>query len=161
MSAASSPFSHCLVPPADAAGRMTADVAISGGGMVGLALGIGFAMHGLDTIVVDAAEPAAGLEDAFDGRASAIAYASYRLLDGLGIWPYLAADASPINEIRVSDGPSHFFLHFDHREIGDSPLGFMVENRHMRRALAARADSLADELAAVWIARHGIVVGSW
>jgi 2-octaprenyl-6-methoxyphenol hydroxylase len=46
----------------------------------------------------------------------------------------------PINDIMVSDGrvregASPFFLHFDHKEIGDEPLGHLIENRHMRIAL--------------------------
>jgi 2-octaprenyl-6-methoxyphenol hydroxylase len=47
----------------------------------------------------------------------------------------MADEAEPILEIRVSDGDMPFFLHFDHREVGDRPFGFMVENRFIRTAL--------------------------
>jgi 2-octaprenyl-6-methoxyphenol hydroxylase len=65
------------------------------------------------------------------------------VLDGLGLWPAIAADAEPILEIRVADGASPLFLHYDHRELGsDEPLGYIVENRVLRRILLARARAL-------------------
>jgi len=56
------------------------DVVISGGGMVGLPLGLALAQGGLTVLVVDAAPPATVLEPQFDGRVSALAYASVRML---------------------------------------------------------------------------------
>src|SRR5262249_19706830 len=52
----------------------------------------------------------------------------------------------PIRDIVVSDGrvtsgASSLFLHFDHSEIGDEPLGHIVENRHTRIALLAAAQA--------------------
>jgi 2-octaprenyl-6-methoxyphenol hydroxylase len=113
-----------------------ADVVIVGGGLIGLTLGLAFAKAGLSPAVIDRAAPAAFVDEAFDGRASAIAYASCRALEGLGIWHHVA-EAEPIREIRVSDDESPLFLHYDHTEIGDAPFGHMVENRVMRRALYA------------------------
>lgn len=118
------------------------DVAITGGGLTGLATAIGLAQYGLDVAVIDKARPDTVTMPAFDGRAFAIAHASVRLLQGLQIWPPLAETAQPINEIRISDGPSRLFLHFDHNEIGPHPLGQMVESRHLRQALYFRAGQL-------------------
>ena len=111
------------------------DILIIGGGLVGLSFAIAAAHHGLDVCLVDREDPAAMLDEPFDGRASAIAHASFELLSATGVWPELAADAQPIHDIRVSDGDSRLFLHFDHRDLGDEPFGYMVENRAMRRAL--------------------------
>mgnify|MGYP000235633050 FL=1 len=36
---------------------------------------------------------------------------------------------------RPGETAAPLFLHFDHTEIGDAPLGGMIENRHMRVAL--------------------------
>jgi 2-octaprenyl-6-methoxyphenol hydroxylase len=112
------------------------DVAVVGGGLVGGALAIALARHGLDVVLVDKLAPAAGLAPTFDGRASAVALAGQRLLAAIGLWDDLAADAEPIREIRVSDGPSLLFLHYDHADVGPDPLGFMIENRRLRRAIA-------------------------
>jgi 2-octaprenyl-6-methoxyphenol hydroxylase len=82
---------------------------------------------------------------AFDGRSSAIAYGSRRVLEGLGVWPDIAPAAEPILEIRVADGDSPLFLHYDHRALASGePLGYIVENRLLRRALFARARALPN-----------------
>ena len=122
------------------------DVAFVGGGMVGMTAAIGLARHGLEVAVIDSTAPAATTAPKFDGRCSAIAHASCRMLEAPDIWPLLAAEAQPIREIRVSDGDSRLFLHFASHEIGDGPLGEMVENRHFRLALEERRRGL-DTLA--------------
>jgi 2-octaprenyl-6-methoxyphenol hydroxylase len=113
------------------------DVVIVGGGLVGLSLGLALARAGLAVAIVDRETLAASAADAFDGRSSAIAWGSHVVLATLGLWPELAPHAAPIDEIRVSDGESRLFLHYDHRDVGDAPLGFIIENRHTRRALHA------------------------
>ncbi|MEK9901559.1 MAG: FAD-dependent monooxygenase, partial [Rhodospirillaceae bacterium] len=51
----------------------------------------------------------------------------------------LAPKSCPIDTIRVSDGNSLMFLHFDHAEVGDAPLGHILENRDIRGPLLAKA----------------------
>ncbi|MFP6688650.1 MAG: UbiH/UbiF/VisC/COQ6 family ubiquinone biosynthesis hydroxylase [Alphaproteobacteria bacterium] len=116
-------------------GQISADVAIAGGGLVGLSLGVALARAGLDTVVMDGEDPAHTRSAAFDGRVCSIAYGSKRVLDGIGVWNGMAVDAEPILEIRVSDGDAPLFLHYDHRDVGDDPLGWIVENRVTRTAL--------------------------
>ena len=92
--------------------------------------------------MVDAAHAAALTDARFDGRVSAINFAATRMLRVLGLWDTLAPHAQPINDILISDArldrpPSPFSLLFDHREIGE-PLGHLIENRHIRRALFER-----------------------
>ena len=118
----------------------TADIVIVGGGLVGASLGLALSSGGLSVVVIDAAEPADSVAPAFDGRASAVAFASCRMLQQLELWADLTPHAQPINDIVVSDGQvrngaAPLFLHFDHTEIGDEPLGHMLENRHLRVAL--------------------------
>ncbi|MFQ5534374.1 MAG: UbiH/UbiF/VisC/COQ6 family ubiquinone biosynthesis hydroxylase [Sphingomonadales bacterium] len=130
--------------PANSGRKLDADLFIVGGGMVGLTLARCCAAGGLRAVVVDSMDLANAVDAGFDGRCSAIAFSSRRLLSGIGVWPLLAAGAEPIREIRVSDGASARFLHFDHRDIGEAPLGFMVENRHLRDALMKVAGSDPD-----------------
>ncbi len=125
-----------------ASGPFEVEVLIIGGGLVGATLATAFGQAGMDVCVVDTADPRAGLDAGFDGRASAIALATQRVLAGLDIWPALAAEAAPILDIRVSEGSSLFFLHYDHRDAGDQPFGYMVENRNLRKALFYRLRDL-------------------
>jgi 2-octaprenyl-6-methoxyphenol hydroxylase len=118
----------------------SAEVVIVGGGMVGLTLAAALARGGFDVVLVDREAPADLLDAGFDGRASALALGSQRMLETLGLWRTMAGDAQPILEIRVSDatiwgGTSSLFLHYDHKALGDDPLGFIVENRVIRRVL--------------------------
>jgi 2-octaprenyl-6-methoxyphenol hydroxylase len=119
------------------------ELLIAGGGLVGLLLGVACASKGLAVAVVDRQDPAALLRQGFDGRSSAIAYGSRQVLGALGLWPDIAREAEPILEIRVVDDDSPLFLRYDHRELGtDAPLGYIVENRVLRRVLIERARSL-------------------
>ncbi len=127
---------------ADSGERIESDVVVIGGGLVGLTLGTALAGAGIETVVVDGAAPAAMKDAAFDGRVSSIALGSKRVLDAIGLWPALAGDAQPILEIRVSDGDAPLFLHYDHKDVGAGPLGFIVENRAIRAGLIAHAARL-------------------
>ena len=122
------------------------DVAIVGAGLVGGTLACALAAEGVRTVVIDRLDPAATVKTTFDGRASAITASSQTLLDAIGVWPHLAALTEAIREIRVSDGASPFFLHYDHAELGPTPLGVMAENRHYRAAIATRMGELRARL---------------
>ena len=115
------------------------DIVIAGGGMVGLTLALALARGGLKVVLADPLKPEQMSDQSFDGRVSALSFASVRMLRVLGLWERLLPDAQPIFDIVVSDGdlgrkPSPFSLHFDHNEIGET-LGYIVENRHIRQAL--------------------------
>jgi 2-octaprenyl-6-methoxyphenol hydroxylase len=119
----------------------SADLLIIGGGFTGMTLACAVAGAGVRALVVDRAAPERVLEAGFDGRSSAIAHGSQQVLRAVGLWPRIADRVEPILEIRVSDGRSPLFLHYDHRELpgaaGERPFGFMVENRDLRAALFA------------------------
>ena len=114
---------------------MEYQVVIVGGGLIGLTIGRALGGAGIATAVVDREQAAAMVEPGFDGRVSALAAASRAVFEGLGVWPRLAPDVQAIREIRVSDGDSPLFVHYDKREVGAEALGYIVENRWIRRAL--------------------------
>ncbi|MGR3622049.1 UbiH/UbiF/VisC/COQ6 family ubiquinone biosynthesis hydroxylase [Pseudophaeobacter sp.] len=120
--------------------KNTTDILIVGGGLNGPALALALAQTGHSVTIVDAQPKARFKEDSFDGRGYALALASKRLLNQIGIWARVAENVQPMLEIKASDGQagegaSPFFLHFDHREIEEGPMGFMLEDRFLRRAL--------------------------
>ncbi len=115
------------------------DILIVGGGLNGPALALALAQTGHSVTVIDALAEDQRKNADFDGRAYALALASMRLLDGIGVWDLVSDHAQPMLEIKVTDGhagvgPSPFFMHFDHAEIEEGPMGYMVEDRHLRRA---------------------------
>ena len=116
----------------------SSDVIILGGGLVGLTLAIALDAHGLSATIVDPADPAATLSAGFDGRASAVASASWRMLEAIGVGERLAGKGCPIAAIRVQDGLAPGGLMFD-PPVEDGPLGWMFENRQLRAALSEAA----------------------
>ena len=116
------------------------DAIILGGGLVGLTLALSLDAHGVRVAVVDPADPAATIAPSFDGRASAIASASWKLLQAIGVGARLEGAGCPIYKIRVSDGLAPESLDFAPAP-EDGPLGIMFENRLLRIALAESADA--------------------
>ena len=123
------------------------DILIVGGGLNGPALALPLAQRGLTVTVIDALPEKVRKNAAFDGRAYALALASKRLLARIGVWSRVADHSQPLLEIKASDGragegPAPFFLHFDHAEIEEGPMGYMLEDRFLRRAFL---DAMAEE----------------
>jgi len=118
---------------------MDQDLLIVGGGLNGPALALAAAQAGFTVTIIDALPLDTRKDPAFDGRAYALALASVRLLRGIGVWSAIDAQAQPMREIKVTDGragegPSPWMMHFDHTEIEEGPMGYMIEDRHLRRA---------------------------
>jgi 2-octaprenyl-6-methoxyphenol hydroxylase len=120
------------------------DVIILGGGLIGQTLALALNAHGLSSAVVDPIDPDATLAAGFDGRASAIASASWRMLETIGVAQGLIPYGCAIRRIEARDGLSRDHLDFT-PEPGDAPLGTMVENRILRQELrkaALKADDI-------------------
>ena len=118
---------------------MDTDIIIVGGGLNGPALALAAAQAGFAVTIIDSLAIDRRKRPDFDGRSYALAVSSKRLLQGIGIWDAVRDDAQPMLEIKVTDGhagkgASPWMLHFDHAEIEEGPMGFMVEDRHLRRA---------------------------
>lgn len=111
------------------------EIIISGAGVVGMTLAYALAEHGIKTAIIDSVDLKSSLSDPFDGRSYAVSYAPYIMLKTIGLWDKIGHSAQPINEIHVTDGDCPVFLHFDEQELGDGPLGQMVEVRHIRAGL--------------------------
>jgi 2-octaprenyl-6-methoxyphenol hydroxylase len=123
-----------------------ADILIVGGGLNGPCLALACAQAGLSSIVIDALPEDVRQGAEFDGRSYALALASVRMLRALGLWDGLEDAAQPILQIKASDGragegAAPFFLHFDSAELEEGPMGHMLEDRHLRRALMAAMEA--------------------
>lgn len=123
-------------------GDKKSDIAVIGGGLSGLTTALALARCGFQVILNDREPEAVMMRMERDGRTTAIAASGRSMLEALGIWEILAPGAEPILDIRVSDGDSRQFLHYDHREVGDTPMGHIIENALLKRALFDAVKSL-------------------
>jgi 2-octaprenyl-6-methoxyphenol hydroxylase len=115
----------------------TFDIAIVGGGMVGASLAVALDGLGLTMAVIEAVPHDAAANPSFDERTTALSNGSRRILETLSVWPQVAATATPIAKIHVSDQGRFGFARIDAAEQGLSALGYVVPNRALGAALWA------------------------
>ncbi len=140
-------------------GMEQTDIIIVGGGLNGPVLALAAAQSGMRVTLMDAITPDAHRDRDFDGRAYAIANGSMRLLRGVGVWGAVQPNAQPMLDIKVTDGragegASPWMMHFDHSEIEEGPMGWLVEDRHLRAALL---DAVASVGNITHITGHSVV----
>ncbi|EPP2100578.1 FAD-dependent 2-octaprenylphenol hydroxylase [Escherichia coli] len=122
------------------------DVAIVGGGMVGLAVACGLQGSGLRVAVLEQRVPEPLVADAPPQlRVSAINAASEKLLTRLGVWQdILSRRASCYHGMEVWDKDSFGHISFDDQSMGYSHLGHIVENSVIHYALWNKAQQSSD-----------------
>lgn len=130
------------------------DMLVVGGGYVGLAAAVSVkqAAPHLRVEVIEAAPEHVWQKDE---RASAIIAAATKMLDVLGVWDEIAAEAQPINRMIVTDSRTAdpvrpVFLTFDGEAEEGRPFAHMVPNVAMVRALRGAAARLGVTI------RHGL-----
>lgn len=114
------------------------DVAICGGGLVGATLAIALAQLELKIVLIESHPFGTAGQPSFDERTTALSNGSRRVFEGLGVWPLIARDATPIRRIHVSDKGRFGFARIDAHEQGIEQLGHVVVNRVMGGALWER-----------------------
>lgn len=112
------------------------DVLIVGGGLAGLSCAAVLGRAGVNVVILDREAPVKQLGAGYDGRTTAISFASHRVLQAAGAWDALESDAAPIMDIRVADGAAPQFLHFAADDDGDGqPFGWIIDNNVLRQRL--------------------------
>ena len=121
------------------------DIAIVGGGLAGASLAIALAPLGYRITVIEAVAFKASDQPSYDDRTLAVSHSSCRILTGMGLWDALAADATPIKKIFVSEheGPGKVVL--DPNELNLNEFGNVVEARRFGAAVT-RAMEQADNV---------------
>jgi 2-octaprenyl-6-methoxyphenol hydroxylase len=139
--------------------RLTAEVAIVGGGPAGLTAAIALASAGIETaLIARRASP--------DHRTTALLSGSVTALETLGAWAGCTAQSAPLRIMRIVDDTGRLVrapeVAFAASEIGLEAFGHNIENRHLLAALDARARELPslmrieDEARAVEIGESGV-----
>ena len=111
------------------------DVLIVGGGLVGSALANALSRIPVRTVLVEAHDPAAFAQPGFDGRATALANGSKRILEQLGLWSTVAGEAEPIHTIHVGEQGRFGAARIRAEAEGVEALGYTIENRALGAAL--------------------------
>ena len=119
----------------ETAAARASDVLIAGAGLAGLAAALGFARAGFDVA------SCGGGERTGHGRTVALLDRSVALLDSLGLWAPLRAEAAPLRSLRLIDDTGALFpprpVEFHAAEIGLDAFGWNIENDRMADALTA------------------------
>ena len=110
--------------------------------MVGLSLAAALADQPLDVVVIEPVAPDAPDQPSFDARTTALSGGSRRVLEGIGAWQAVAAQATPIRRIHVSERGAFGFARLSAEEQGVAALGYTIENRLLGRALRERCEAI-------------------
>ena len=118
-------------------------IVIVGGGPAGLSLVRALGGSGVEITLLERQSRAELADPAVDGREIALTQASIRTLRRMGVWARIPADqAFPLNQARVLNGASPFALDIAAPRQQGEPLGALVSNHLIRRALF---EAVADD----------------
>ena len=114
---------------------MKADVAIVGGGLVGASLALALSQLDLQVVLIEAHPFGSAGQPSFDDRTTALSNGSRRIFAGIGVWPLVEREATPIRRIHISDQGRFGFARIDAQEQNLAALGYVITNRIMGAAL--------------------------
>jgi 2-octaprenyl-6-methoxyphenol hydroxylase len=111
------------------------DLLIIGGGLVGASLAAALAPLPLKIAMVEAVPFGSRGQPSFDDRATALSEGSRRIFESMGVWAGMAAEASPIRRIQVSERGRLGATRLSAEEAGVDALGWVTPNRLIGKAL--------------------------
>ena len=112
------------------------DIAVVGGGLVGVPLALALAARGWRVALFERrAGPPFVPSDPLDQRCTALSAGSVDWLTRQGLWSRLAADACPIRDVHVSQRGHAGAVRMGASEQGGGALGQVIENRVALAAL--------------------------
>lgn len=117
---------------------MNYDITIIGAGIAGLSLANGLAATtDLRIAVIEGVQPVLQWgADSWGTRVSAISQASMQLFQAQKVWPLIVGErVSAYDDMIVWDGEGQGEIHFSGADVGESCLGYIIENRVMQCAL--------------------------
>ncbi|PSU32802.1 FAD-dependent 2-octaprenylphenol hydroxylase [Photobacterium lutimaris] len=121
------------------------DVAIIGGGMVGLTLAAALADTELRVAVIEGKLPDTELDPLPDVRVSALSRASERILRRVGAWEGIVTRRmAPYSKMQVWEQDSFASIAFDAARLAQPDLGHIIENRVIQLSLMDRVKQLPN-----------------
>lgn len=121
------------------------DIAIVGGGMVGLTLAAALKESDMRIAIIESYSPAVELEQTPDIRVSALSRSSEQVLRSVGAWNGITERrAAPYYGMSVWEQDSFASIEFDADAITQRNLGHIVENRVIQLALLEQVEKQAN-----------------
>lgn len=117
------------------------NILIVGGGLVGASLAIALDAAGCQVTLVEAAAPRTDAQPSYDERNLALARATVNGLAAIGVWPLVAAQATPIRHIHVSRAGEFGSARLDASRHGVDALGWTLPARELGAGLLKRLDT--------------------
>lgn len=115
------------------------DIAIIGGGMVGLSLALALKDSDLRVAVIEGKDPNLDLTEIPDNRVSALSRSSEVILKKLGVWQGITnRRCAPYQAMEVWEKDSFAKIDFRAEQLSQPNLGHIVENRVVQAALMDR-----------------------
>jgi 2-octaprenyl-6-methoxyphenol hydroxylase len=114
------------------------DVAIAGGGIVGLTLACALQQSGLRVALIEARPLEAGLQQR---RAYAITLMTERIFTGLGVWDDILPHITTFRQIRLADEFHPIVVNLNPEDLGTNALGHVAEHPVLLKALLKKLET--------------------
>ncbi len=108
------------------------DLAIVGGGIIGLTLACALKDSGLSIVLIEAQAESVAVAK---GRAYVISLLSGRIFSEIGVWDEILPQISTFGKISLSDADYEKVVYFEPQELGTNGLGYAAEHRVLLSAL--------------------------
>lgn len=115
--------------------EINTEVAIVGGGMVGMALALALSQYDIESILIEANDKDDLGAESFDDRTLVINPASMQFWQSLGLWPDIAKHTTEINHVHVSNQGQFGVVHFDKDELQVPQLGHVIAAKKLANIL--------------------------
>lgn len=105
------------------------DIIISGAGMAGMSLAIALKANNHSVAVIEKSIPTS------DERTTALNHGTKLFFKEYKVWDLIEDESQSISDIFTVEGLSTSYLHYDHKILGDDPMGYVVKNCAIKAAL--------------------------
>jgi 2-octaprenyl-6-methoxyphenol hydroxylase len=111
------------------------DIAIIGGGLVGLCAALVLQHSKRKVTIIEAANLEQVQADGLNARSIALSASSVQIFRALGIWPHIEAQAAPIRHIHISSRGRWGVTRLQASEYQLDALGYVIESQVLGRSL--------------------------
>jgi 2-octaprenyl-6-methoxyphenol hydroxylase len=115
--------------------KLNTEILIVGSGLSGLLVALLLDKIDIQSTIIEKNDINNFLQFNSDGRALAISYDNYQLLIKNNLLENLSTTPNPIEQIRIADEHSPFFLHFDNKIINNKIMGYMIDAHDLKKNL--------------------------